>query len=92
MRRVENVGHKLYMDNFFPSPDLFNNLHSRKTHCCGTGDSIERACHRNLERLKLTQGDIRMRVRGNLTAVIWKDKRRKHVDKCAPSTSRGQFL
>jgi hypothetical protein len=23
-RRVENVGHKLYMDSFFSSPDLFS--------------------------------------------------------------------
>jgi hypothetical protein len=36
MRKVENVGQKLYIDNFFSSPDLFNNLHSRKRNCCGT--------------------------------------------------------
>jgi hypothetical protein len=36
MRRVENVGHMLYMDNFFSSSDLFNDLHSRKINCCGT--------------------------------------------------------
>jgi hypothetical protein len=35
-RRVENVGHKLYMDSFFSSPDLFDDLHSRKINCCGT--------------------------------------------------------
>jgi hypothetical protein len=35
-RRVENVWHKLYMDNFFSSPDLFNDLHRRKINCCGT--------------------------------------------------------
>jgi hypothetical protein len=23
--RIENVGHKLYMDNFFSSPELFDN-------------------------------------------------------------------
>jgi hypothetical protein len=28
--------------------------------------------------MKLTQGDIRIRVRGDLTAMIWKDKR--HVN------------
>jgi hypothetical protein len=50
MRRVENAGHKLYMDNFFSSPDLFDNLHSRKINCCGTV-RLKRACHRNLERL-----------------------------------------
>jgi hypothetical protein len=46
MRRAENVGHKLYMDNFFSSPDLFDDLHSRKINCCGLSNSIERACHR----------------------------------------------
>jgi hypothetical protein len=36
MRRVENVGHELYTDNFFSSPDLFDDLHDRKINCCGT--------------------------------------------------------
>jgi hypothetical protein len=35
-RRVENVGHKIYMDKFFSSPDLFYDSHSRKINCCGT--------------------------------------------------------
>jgi hypothetical protein len=52
MRRVENVGHKLYMDNFFSSPDLFDNLHSRKINAAVLLDSIEKACRRNLERLR----------------------------------------
>jgi hypothetical protein len=32
--RLENVGHKLYMDNFLTSPELFDDLHT-KTNCCG---------------------------------------------------------
>jgi len=27
--RIENAGHKLYVDNFFPSSDLFEDLHIR---------------------------------------------------------------
>jgi hypothetical protein len=38
-------------------------------------DQIERAHHRILEKDKPKCGDIKTRVRGNLTAVIWKDKR-----------------
>jgi hypothetical protein len=29
-RRIEGVGHKLYMDNFFSSPDLFDELATKK--------------------------------------------------------------
>jgi hypothetical protein len=36
VRRVEGVGHKLYMDNYFSSPSLFKDLHQRKINCCGT--------------------------------------------------------
>jgi hypothetical protein len=35
-RRVDGVGHKLYMDNFFSSSHLFHDLHTRGINCCGT--------------------------------------------------------
>ena len=34
--RFEGLGHKLFMDNFFSSPRLFDNLLRRKIHSCGT--------------------------------------------------------
>jgi hypothetical protein len=33
--RVEGVGHKLYMDNFF-SPDISDGLYTRDINCHGT--------------------------------------------------------
>jgi hypothetical protein len=33
--RTENLGHKLYIDNFFSSPDLYNYLHTKAINCCG---------------------------------------------------------
>jgi hypothetical protein len=78
-RRVENVGHKLYMDNFFSSPDLFDNLYIRKINCCGTVRLNRKGMPQEFRKtMKLTWGDIRTRVRGNLTAMIWKNKR--HVN------------
>jgi hypothetical protein len=34
-RRVEGRGHKLYVDNFFSSPDLYDNLTKKKINCYG---------------------------------------------------------
>jgi len=36
MRKVEGRGHKLYIDNFFSSPELFDDLANKKIYCCGT--------------------------------------------------------
>ena len=70
---VEGLGHKLYMDNFFSSPDLSDDLAQKKISCCGT----MRLHGKDLKpkTLRLKRGDIRVRTRGDLTAVVWKDKR-----------------
>ena len=34
--RVEGLGHKIFMDNFFSSPRLFDDLDGRKINSCGT--------------------------------------------------------
>jgi hypothetical protein len=33
---TENVGHNVYMDNFFSSPNFDDSLHMNKTNCLGT--------------------------------------------------------
>jgi len=35
--RLENVGHKLHMENYCPSPVLLYDLHTRTIESCGTG-------------------------------------------------------
>jgi hypothetical protein len=40
-RRIEGAGYKLYMDNFFSSPDLFDELLTKKV-AVGQSDQIER--------------------------------------------------
>jgi hypothetical protein len=36
LTRVKGHGHKLYMDNYFSSPDLYSDLTKQKINCCGT--------------------------------------------------------
>jgi hypothetical protein len=47
--RIENVGHKLYMDIFFSSPALFDDLHTKTINCCGLLDQIEKGCQKILD-------------------------------------------
>jgi hypothetical protein len=76
MRRIENQGHKLYMNNFFSSLELFDNLDTKAINCCGTVRQNRRGMPTDFQKtLKLTRGDIKTRIRGDLTAVVWKDKR-----------------
>ena len=35
-RKIEARGHKLYMDNFFSSPELLGDLAKKQIYCCGT--------------------------------------------------------
>ena len=65
------------MDNFFSSPDLYDDLIQKKIYCCGTVRLNRRGMPKDLKHktLRLKWGDIRVRTRGDLTAVVWRDKR-----------------
>jgi hypothetical protein len=45
--RIEHVGHRLYMDNFFSSPALFGDLHTKTA--AGLLGQIEKRCQRILD-------------------------------------------
>jgi hypothetical protein len=81
VRKVEGVGHKIFMDNYFTSPNLFNDLHSRKINACGTVRHNRKGMPSNFspKDLKMKKGDIVSRVKGTLRAVCWKDKRDVYV-------------
>ena len=82
-RGVEGFGHKLYMDKFFFSPDLYDDLAQKKIFCCGTVRLHRKSMPKDLtpKTLRLKCGDIRVRTRADLTAVVWKDNRRVPPDK-----------
>jgi hypothetical protein len=73
--RIQNFGHKLYMDNFFSSPDLFDYLHTKAINFCGTVRPNRKEMPRDFgTKLRLKRGDLKTRVRGVLTAIVWKEK------------------
>jgi hypothetical protein len=80
-RRVEGVGPKLFMDNFFSSPAPFDDLSTRKINCCGTVRPNRKDMPPDFGRktLRLKKGDIRVRSRADLTALVWKDKREVYI-------------
>ena len=76
-RKTEGRGHKLYIDNFFSSPELFDDLAKKHIYCCGSVRPNRRATPQDLapKTTKLKRGDIRVQTRADLTAVMWRDKR-----------------
>jgi hypothetical protein len=83
-KRVNGVGQKLYIDNFFSSWELFDDL-IMKISICRT----RLMQHRTLT--KEGKG-IRVRVRGDMTVLVWKDKWDAHNAEHAQTSSRRLFL
>jgi hypothetical protein len=80
-RRVEGVRHKMFMDNFFSSPALFDDLSTIKINCCGI---VRPNCKYmppdfGSKIMKLKKGDIRVRTRADLTALVSKGKREVYI-------------
>ena len=73
---VEGCGHKLYMDSFFSSPDLYD-LAQKKISRCGTVRPHRKNMPKDLrpKTMRLKRWDICVRTRGDLSAVVWNDKR-----------------
>lgn len=69
--------HKLFMDNFFSSYNLFRFLETKKIFCCGTVNLTRKNLPKNLlEDKKMNRGDIDWLVSNeNIMCLKWKDKR-----------------
>jgi hypothetical protein len=71
-QKVQGRGHKLYMDNFFTSPRLFQGLAMTKIYCCGTVRPNRKGMPQDLRPRNMK---LRVWTRGDLTAILWRDKR-----------------
>jgi hypothetical protein len=76
-KNVEGHGHKLYMDDFFTSPDLFNDLTKQNINCCGTIRPNRKGLPQNLlpQNKRLKPGDIHSRTKDDMMAMVRRDKR-----------------
>jgi hypothetical protein len=70
--RVDSLGHKIFMDNFFSSPILFDDLDRHNINSCGAVQPNIRDMPRDfgLKQLKLKRGNVRVRTRGGLTELL----------------------
>jgi hypothetical protein len=81
------VEHKLYID--ISSVELFDDLRAEMTAVKPLKWNRE-AKPKNIEqKIKLKQGNMETRVRGNLAAMVWKDRQRVKVLMHVFATDRG---
>ena len=76
-KKIQGRGHKLYMDNYFSSPNLFDDLAMKQIYCCGTVRPNRKGMPQDLgpKRMTLQWGNLQVQTRGDLTAILWRDKR-----------------
>jgi len=74
-----NLNHWVFCDNFFTSPRLFEELLSHHIYACGTVRCDRLGFPEVLRGLSLERGKHKFQQRGNLTALVWQDKRQVNV-------------
>jgi len=65
------------MDNFFSTPELYDDLAKKQIYCCGTVRPNRRGVPQDLapKTSKLKGGDICIRTSADLMAMLWWDRR-----------------
>ena len=74
-----DMGHHVYFDNYYNSPDLIDLLHKRKTHACGTDRKNQKSLPLAVIQAKLKQGETVFCHKSNLLALKWMDKREVYI-------------
>jgi hypothetical protein len=78
--RIEHFGHQLYVGNSFSSPALFDDLHTKTVYCCGTVRPNRKGMPKNFgHKMKMKRVYLKTKVKSNLTAIEWKDKRNVNI-------------
>lgn len=73
-----SCGRRIYMDNYYSSPELFYELYFKETYACGTVRSNRKGLPKAVtipNKSKLSPDDCVFRRQGPLLAIRWMDKR-----------------
>ena len=68
-------GHCMYMDNFYTSPELYEELFFHSTYACGTVHQNRKGLPKAVTTAKLKKTEAVFRCNGPLLAIKWCDKR-----------------
>lgn len=79
MSGLLRLGHMLFMDNFYNSPELATRLVEETTHVCGTLRMNRKGVPKNLQKKDngrpLEKGDIKFFTNSNCLVGSWRDKK-----------------
>ena len=93
MQPYLDKGFYAFMDNYYTSVALFEELEERKPHACGTVRSNRVALPREICGVKekavkdLKRGECMYRQKGNLTCVTWRDRKPVSVLATLPTST-----
>lgn len=73
--QVLNKGYMLFLDNYYSSPKLYDDLYAQQTMTVGTARLNRKNMPVALKNANLKKGEVIYRQKGNLLALKWKDKR-----------------
>ena len=74
--RLLGVGHQVYTDNWYTSPELAQELYARDTYLCGTVRKNRKGLPRGVTLAKLKKGESVFRRNENTLALKWVEKKR----------------
>lgn len=72
-----DVGHNVYMDNYYTSPELFEELYYRQTYACGTARAKRKGMPVTIEKTNVAPLQSAYLRNGPLLCLKWKGQKRK---------------
>ena len=79
--KLLDKGHHIYMDNYYSSPELFDELYYRQTYACGTARQMRKGMPKMLGKCKLTPLQTAFMRNGPLLCLKWVGQKMKSKKK-----------